>query len=80
MTGYSRRKAAEHIAAHHPITFIEAYRLLELAQDDDVRVQRALERAARERREHQRPSWIVRLWRSLARKIAPRDTSNHDRT
>jgi hypothetical protein len=39
--------------------------LLELAQDDEVRVQRALERAARERREHQRPSWIVRWWRRL---------------
>ena len=79
MTGYSRQKAAEHIAAHHPVTRREAYRLLELAQDE-VRVQRALERAARERREHQRRSWIVRLWRSLARKIAARGTSNHDRT
>ncbi len=65
MTGYNRRRAAEHIAAHHAVTFRQAYRLLELAQDDEVRVQRALERAARERREHQWPPWIVRLWRWL---------------
>ena len=65
MTGYNRRRAAEHIAAHYAVTFKEAYELLILAQDDEVRVHRAFEGAARERREHQRPSWIVRLWRRL---------------
>ena len=79
MTGYSRRKAAEHIAAHHAVTFKEAYELLKLAQDDEVRVQRALERAARERREHRRP-WLIRLWHVLTHTVAPGGTSNHDRT
>ena len=67
MTGYDRQRAAEHIAVHYPVTLTEAYRLLELAQDDEIRVQRALERAARQRREHQRPRWITRLWRALMR-------------
>ncbi len=70
MTGYNRLQTAEHIAAHHRVTLMEAYRLLELAHDDEVRVQRALECAAGEVREHRRPSWIVRVWRAVTKKYS----------